>query len=138
MVVSVTVDDYFAVVNCSTPERVPHNKLDWYFETRASLKPPRVIWQRGRSNTARYTAYSPDQTRHYLQIKPVHHNDSGTYMCLDQTTGYFDTVELVVRKFHSLCRFACITHSLISICTREIFQILPHFPSLDSLLHFHK
>lgn len=97
--VPVSVKDYFAVINCSTPERVPHHKLDWYFQTRTSSKPPRVIWQRGRSNINRYIAYSPDQYRHFLQIKPVHYNDSGTYMCLDQTTGFYDRIDLIVRKF---------------------------------------
>jgi hypothetical protein len=99
IVTSVSIDDYYAVLNCSTPERVSHHKLDWYFQTRSS-KLPRVIWQRGRSITHRYTAYSPDQYRHYLQIKPVNYNDSGTYTCLDQTTGYYDEIELVVRKFN--------------------------------------
>jgi hypothetical protein len=97
----VSGNDYFAVINCSTPERVPHHKLDWYFQTRASLKPPRVIWQRGRSNIPRYIAYSPDQFRHFLQIKPIHYNDSGTYMCLDQTTGFYAGVELAICKFLS-------------------------------------
>lgn len=98
---SASMNDHFAVLNCSTPERVPHHKLDWYFQKRASLKPPRVIWQRGRSNIQRYIAYSPDQFRHFLQIRPVHSNDSGTYMCLDQTTGYYAGIELIVRKFYS-------------------------------------
>jgi hypothetical protein len=98
--VSASVNDYFAVINCSTPERVPHHKLDWYFQTRSSLKPPRVIWQRGRSNTHRYIAYSPDQLHHFLQIKPILSNDSGTYMCLDQTTGFYTGIELFVRKFY--------------------------------------
>ena len=108
-VVAVSVDDYFAVVNCSTSVRVPHYRLDWYFKTSASLHSPRVIWQSGRSNTDRYTAYSPDQVRHYLQIKPVHQNDSGTYICLDQNTGSLHEVELIVRKFdrlrHNILRF---------------------------------
>jgi hypothetical protein len=99
IVVSASVDDYFAVLNCSTPRLVPHDQLDWYFEKRASVKSPRVIWQRGRSNSLRYTAYSPDQVRHYLQIKSVNYNDSGTYMCLDQKTGFLDKIELIVRKF---------------------------------------
>jgi hypothetical protein len=94
------MNDHFAVLNCSTPERVAHHKLDWYFQTRASLKPPRVIWQRGRSNIHRYIAYSPDQFRHFLQIRPLHSNDSGTYMCLDQTTGYYAGIELIVRKYY--------------------------------------
>ena len=98
-VASVSVDDYFAVLNCSTPERVLHHRLDWYFQTHASRRPPRVIWQSGRSNIRRYVAYSPDQIRHFLQIKPVHYNDSGTYMCLDQTTGFYAGIELIVRKF---------------------------------------
>ncbi len=97
--VSASMNDHFAVINCSTPERVPHHKLDWYFQTRASLKPPRVIWQRGRSNIHRYIAYSPDQFRHFLQIRPLNSNDSGTYMCLDQTTGFYAGVELIVRKY---------------------------------------
>jgi hypothetical protein len=97
--VSVSVNDYFAVINCSTPESVAHHKLDWYFQTRASLKSPRVIWQRGRSNIQRYIAYSPDQFRHFLQIKPIYSNDSGIYMCLDQTTGFYAGIELIVRKF---------------------------------------
>lgn len=97
IIASVSIDDYYAVINCSTPERVSHHKLDWYFQTRSS-KIPRVIWQRGRSNIHRYTAYSPDQHRHYLQIKPVYYNDSGTYTCVDQTTGYQDAIELIVRK----------------------------------------
>lgn len=100
--VSVSIDDHFVVINCSTPDRVPHHKLDWYFQTQTSLKPPRVIWQRGRSNVARYIAYSPDQFRHFLQIQPIHSNDSGTYMCLDQTTGFYDRIELIVRKYFSL------------------------------------
>lgn len=98
IVTSVSIDDYYAVLNCSTPSRVSHQKLDWYFQTRSSTI-PRVIWQRGRSNTHRYTAYSPDQYRHYLHIKPLHYNDSGTYTCLDQTTGFEGHMELVVRKF---------------------------------------
>ncbi len=102
LIIFVSVDDYFAVINCSTPDRVPHHKLDWYFQTRASIKPPRVIWQRGRSNIHRYIAYSPDQFRHFLQIKPLHSNDSGTYMCLDQTTGFYTRIELLVRKFYSI------------------------------------
>ncbi len=101
IVVSVSIDDYFAVLNCSTPERVPHLKLDWYFKTPASSKPPRVILQRGHARVHRYTAYSPDQIQHYLQIKPVNYNDSGTYMCVDQTTGFFKELELIVRKFNS-------------------------------------
>ncbi|UJR35769.1 hypothetical protein I4U23_028517 [Adineta vaga] len=101
IVVSVSIDDYFAVLNCSTPERVPHLKLDWYFQTRASLKPPRVIWQRGHSNNPRYTAYSPDQLQHFFQIKSIHYNDSGTYMCVDQTTGFYDKIELLVRDSRS-------------------------------------
>jgi hypothetical protein len=99
IVASVSVDDYFAVLNCSTPDRVPLHKLDWYFQTHASQNSPRVIWQRGRSNIHRYIAYSPDQTRHFLQIKPIHYNDSGTYICLDQTTGFYTGIELIVRKF---------------------------------------
>lgn len=98
LLISASIDDQFVVINCSTPDRVPHHKLDWYFQTRTSLKPPRVIWQRGRSNIARYIAYSPDQFRHFLQIQPIHSNDTGTYMCLDQTTGFFDRIELVVGK----------------------------------------
>jgi hypothetical protein len=109
IIVSVSVDDYLAVLTCSTPERVPIQKLDWYFKTRSSLKSPRVIWQRGRSNTRRYIAYSPDQVQHYLQIKPVHYNDSGTYMCVDQTTGFYDEVELIVRKFNDLYIYIFIT-----------------------------
>lgn len=97
--VSASIDNHFVVINCSTPERVPHHKLDWYFQTRTSSKPPRVIWQRGRSNTARYIAYSPDQLRHFLQIRPIHSNDSGTYMCLDQTTGFYDRTELIVGQY---------------------------------------
>jgi hypothetical protein len=99
IVSSVSIDDYYAVLNCSTPEHVSHQKLDWYFQTRSS-RLPRVIWQRGRSITHRYTAYSPDQKRHYLQIKPVNYNDSGIYMCVDQTTGFRDEIELIVRKFN--------------------------------------
>jgi len=102
IVVSVSIDDYFAVLNCSTPERVSHLKLDWYFQTRASSKPPRVIWQSGHANIHRYTAYSPDQIQHYLQIKPVNYNDSGTYMCVDQTTGFHKELELIVRKFNGI------------------------------------
>ncbi len=97
--VSTSIDDHFAVINCSTPERVPHHKLDWYFQKRSSLKSPRVIWQRGRSNIDRYIAYSPDQLRHFLQIKPIHMNDSGTYTCLDQTTGFYSGIELLVCKY---------------------------------------
>jgi hypothetical protein len=100
VIVSISIDDYFAILNCSTPNHVPHHKLDWYFQTRASLQPPRVIWQRGRSNIPRYLAYSPDQYRHYLQIKPLNYNDSGTYMCLDQTSGYAARMELIVRTYH--------------------------------------
>jgi hypothetical protein len=100
LVVSVSVDDYLAVLNCSTREQVSHLKLDWYFQTRASSKPPRVIWQRGHSNDPRYSAYSPDQVQHYLQIKPVNYNDSGTYMCVDQTSGFSNQIELLVRKFN--------------------------------------
>ncbi|CAF1628499.1 unnamed protein product [Adineta ricciae] len=100
LVVSVSVNDYFAVINCSTPERVPHHKLDWYFQSRDASRPPRVIWQRGRSNIHRYIAYSPDQFRHFLQIKPVHYNDSGTYMCLDQTSGFYAGVDLFIRKLN--------------------------------------
>lgn len=96
---SVSIDDYQAVLNCSTPHRVSHEKLDWYFRAR-STNLPRVIWQRGRSNIARYTAFSPDQYRHYLRIKPVHYNDSGVYTCLDQTSGFSDEIELLVRKFY--------------------------------------
>ncbi|CAF0755523.1 unnamed protein product [Rotaria sp. Silwood1] len=101
IIISVSVDDYFAVLNCSTPQRVSHDKLDWYFQKRASLKSPRVIWQRGRSNIHRYTAYSPNQIQHYLQIKSVNYNDSGTYICIDQTTGFHDKVELIVRDSRS-------------------------------------
>lgn len=100
IIIPVSIDDYFAVINCSTPEKVAHDRLDWYFRTRASLKSPRVIWQRGRSNNLRYTAYSPDQVQHYLQIKSVNYNDSGTYTCIDQTTGFQGHVELIVRKFN--------------------------------------
>ena len=99
LILSVPIDQYFTVLNCSTPEHVPHHKLDWYFQTRSSLSPPRVIWQRGRSNIPRYLAYSPDQIQHFLQIKPLDYNDSGTYMCLDQTSGYSTRMELFVRKF---------------------------------------
>ena len=97
-IVSVSLDDYFAVLHCSTSERVSHIKLDWYFQSSAE-KSPRVIWQRGRSNIHRYTAYSPDQRRHYLQIKPVYLNDTGVYICIDQSSGDDDRVELFVRKF---------------------------------------
>lgn len=96
--VSASIDNYFTVLNCSTPKHVPHHKLDWYFQTRSSSHPPRVIWQRGRSNIHRYLAYSPDQLRHFLQIKPLHYNDSGTYMCLDQTSGFSTRLELSIRK----------------------------------------
>ncbi|CAF1628483.1 unnamed protein product [Adineta ricciae] len=101
LVVSVSVNDYFAVINCSTPERVPHHKLDWYFQSRDASRPPRVIWQRGRSNIHRYIAYSPDQYRHFLQIKPVNYNDSGTYMCLDQTSGFYAGVDLFIHDNHN-------------------------------------
>lgn len=104
-VISVSIDDHFAVVNCSTKKRVPHHELEWYFRKSNSHKSPRVIWQRGRSNIHRYHAYSPDQLRHYLQIKPVQLNDSGSYICIDQMTGFQDTVELVVRKFNQLTSF---------------------------------
>jgi len=114
--VNVSMNDYFAVINCSTPERVPHHKLDWYFQTNASSKPPRVIWQRGRSNIHRYIAYSPDQFRHFLQIKPVHSNDSGTYMCLDQITGFYTGIELLVRKFYF---FIKLTKKLFFIFRRQ-------------------
>ena len=103
-VIAISVYDYFAVVNCSTSIRVPQSRLDWYFKTSASLDSPRVIWQSGRAKTHRYTAYSPDQIRHYLQIKPIHLNDSGTYTCLDQETGSQHEIELVVRKFADVCR----------------------------------
>jgi hypothetical protein len=98
-IVSVSVDDYLAVLTCFTPKSVSIQKLDWYFKTRSSVRSPRVIWQRGRSNTRRYVAYSPDQIKHHLEIKPVNYNDSGTYMCVDQTTGFHKEVELIVRKF---------------------------------------
>ena len=110
-IVTVSVDDYFAILNCSTPQRVSHDKLDWYFKTRTSLKSPRSIWLRGRSITDRYTAYSPDQFQHYLQIKPVNYNDSGTYICIDQTTGFHEKVELVVRKFSRIYAFYYIIHT---------------------------
>lgn len=102
IVVSVSIDDYFAVLNCSTPERVPHLKLEWYFQTHASSKPPFVIWQRGLPKIHRYTAYSPDQLQHYLRIKPINYNDSGTYICVDQSSGFQDKVELIVRKFNCI------------------------------------
>ena len=107
---TVSIDDYQAILNCSTPQRVSHEKLDWYFRAR-SANLPRVIWQRGRSNTVRYTAFSPDQSRHYLRIKPIHHNDSGVYTCLDQTTGFSHDIELLVRKF-----------SLVLTSSKSIFQ----------------
>lgn len=97
--ISVSNHNHFAVLNCSTPDRVSHQKLDWYFRTNASSTSPRVIWQRGRSNIDRYIAYSPDQYRHFLQIKPLHSNDSGIYMCIDQTTGFFSQIELYVCMF---------------------------------------
>jgi hypothetical protein len=96
---SVFIDEYYAVLNCSTPERVSHHKLDWYFQSHSS-NTPRVIWQSGRSRTSRYTAYSPDQYRHYLQIKPLNYSDAGIYTCVDQTSGDQRIVELIVRKFN--------------------------------------
>lgn len=100
VIVSTSVDDYYAVLNCTTSNRVTHLQLDWYFQTRSS-RTSRVIWQSGRSITQRYTAYSPDQHRHYLQIKPLNFNDSGIYTCLDQTTGYQAAIELIVRDSRS-------------------------------------
>lgn len=97
IVTSVSIDDYQAVLNCSTPKRVSHDKLDWYFRAHSSNL-PRVIWQRGRSNIHRYTAFSPDQYQHYLRIKPINFSDSGFYTCLDQTSGFYDEIELFVRK----------------------------------------
>lgn len=101
MIIGASLDDYFAILNCSTPSYVPHQKLDWYFQVSSSSNPPRVIWQRGRSNSQRYLGYSSDQLRHFLQIKPINLNDSGIYMCLDQTSGYSAKVELIVRKLNS-------------------------------------
>ncbi|CAF4581684.1 unnamed protein product, partial [Rotaria magnacalcarata] len=64
-------------------------------------KSPRVIWQRGRSITHRYTAYSPDQIQHFFKIKPITNNDSGTYSCVDQASGFIKPVELIVRDSRS-------------------------------------
>jgi hypothetical protein len=100
IVTSVSIDDYQAVLNCSTPKRVSHDKLDWYFRAHSSNL-PRVIWQRGRSNIHRYTAFSPDQYQHYLRIKPINFSDSGFYTCLDQTSGFYDEIELFVRDRRS-------------------------------------
>jgi hypothetical protein len=99
IVSSVSVDDYQAVLNCSTPKNVSHDKLDWYFRAYSSNL-PRVIWQRGRSNIHRYSAFSPDQRLHYLQIKPINYNDSGVYTCVDHSTGFSDDIELLVRKLN--------------------------------------
>ncbi|CAF3069678.1 unnamed protein product [Rotaria socialis] len=101
IIVSVSVDDYFAILNCSTPEKVSHDKLEWYFQPHTSFKSPRVIWQRGRSTTHRYTAYSPDQIQHFFKIKPITNNDSGTYSCVDQASGFIKPVELIVRDSRS-------------------------------------
>jgi len=101
VIVSTSVDDYYAVLNCTTSNPVTHLQLDWYFQTRSS-RTTRVIWQSGRTITQRYTAYSPDQHQHYLQIKPLNFNDSGVYTCVDHTTGNQHAVELIVRKFNSI------------------------------------
>ena len=117
IVTSVFIDDYQAVLNCSTKKHVAHDRLDWYFRPRSSDL-SRVIWQRGRSNTHRYTAFSPDQHRHYLRIKPISFNDSGVYACLDQTSGISNEIELVVRKFNFISLdFDYLHHRIFSICT---------------------
>ncbi len=111
----VSITDYQAVLNCSTPEPVAHEKLDWYFRAHSSNL-PRVIWQRGRANIRRYAAFSPDQYQHYLRIKPINFNDSGFYTCLDQASGFYDEIELLVRKLHQV--ISCVIDSFFfSICT---------------------
>lgn len=99
-VIAVFTDDSSALVNCTTEQQVTELALDWYFEENNSQKSSRVIWQRGRAKIDRYKAFSSDQFHHYLKIKPVYLNDSGTYTCLDQATGAQKRVELVVRKFN--------------------------------------
>lgn len=99
IVTSTSIDAYRAILNCSTPERVPRETLDWYFRSRSSNL-PRVIWQRGRSNTPRYSAFSPDQRQHYLEIKPINYNDSGVYTCVDQRSGFHEDIELLIRKLY--------------------------------------
>lgn len=99
IIISVSVDDYFAILNCSTPEKVSYENLDWYFQSHYETS-PRVIWQSGRTIAHRYYAFSPDQSQHFLRIKPVTYNDSGTYLCVDQTSGFQNAVELIIRKFH--------------------------------------
>lgn len=123
-IVSASIDDYFTVLNCSTPKHVPHHKLDWYFQTRSSSHPPRVIWQRGRSNVHRYLAYSPDQLRHFLQIKPLHSNDSGTYMCLDQTTGFSTRLELSIHQSRSCAATTIVTFDRIQSLVLIAFSLL--------------
>ncbi|CAF0862193.1 unnamed protein product [Rotaria sordida] len=131
-IVSVSVNDYFAVINCSTPERVPHHKLDWYFQTRTSSRPPRVIWQRGRSNIHRYIAYSPDQIRHFLQIKPIHYNDSGTYMCLDQTTGFYTGIDLIVQDSRNCAQNIIGLQMTTFICFILFSLVLPRYSASES------
>ncbi|CAF2374938.1 unnamed protein product [Rotaria sp. Silwood2] len=131
-IVSVSVNDHFAVINCSTPERVPHHKLDWYFQTHTSLKPPRVIWQRGRSNIHRYIAYSPDQIRHFLQIKPIYYNDSGTYMCLDQTTGFYAGIDLIVHDNHNCAQSIISLQTTTFICCILFSLVLPRYSASES------
>ncbi|CAF3193233.1 unnamed protein product [Rotaria socialis] len=130
---SASISDHFAVINCSTPEHVPHHKLDWYFQTSTSSKPPRVIWQRGRSNIHRYIAYSPDQLRHFLQIKPILYNDSGTYTCLDQTTGFFAGVDLIVHDSHNCAESIIIDlHMSSFICLILFLLVLLRYTASES------
>ncbi|CAF0825074.1 unnamed protein product [Rotaria sp. Silwood1] len=131
-IISVSVNDHFAVINCSTPERVPHHKLDWYFQTRTSSKPPRVIWQRGRSNIHRYIAYSPDQIRHFLQIKPIYYNDSGKYMCLDQNTGFYSGIDLIVHDSRNCARSIIDLRITTSICCILFSLVLPRYSASES------
>ncbi|CAF1267759.1 unnamed protein product, partial [Didymodactylos carnosus] len=90
-IIPVSLDDRFAIINCTTKTQVSYEMIDWYFKNR-------VIWQRGKTVYKRYNAYSPDQRNHFLLINSLEINDTGQYMCLNQNTGDILKYELIVRK----------------------------------------
>lgn len=130
-IVSVSLNDYFAIVDCSTSRNVSRNTLDWYFQSSRD-RSPRVIWQGGRSNIHRYAAYSPDERKHYLQIKPVYPTDTGVYMCLDQISGSEDRVELVVRDSRSCAASRIYLQETTLVCLVLLIWILSRRTSSES------
>ncbi|CAF1582659.1 unnamed protein product, partial [Didymodactylos carnosus] len=46
-IIPVSLDDRFAIINCTTKTQVSYEMIDWYFKNR-------VIWQRGKTVYKRY------------------------------------------------------------------------------------